>query len=357
MSAKEVKFMSNIYTTRLEHIAYNSCCYTDLVINKDIFIPFLAVGTNGVFIFIKVPNSKKPLSYLTDTIRSALGITGNTIYFFLLVEDNVLLAEEYETSFVKIDDIYEAFDNLYNNTLLPYSDLILLDFKDYISMTKEPTLPEHIYDELIDDTGEPAYIKPVLTDSQVNKINDAVIQLIENNSKIRTDTDGNKYVLRSDVSGLGIGDKKWYRLSTEDTGDVLKYTLIGGWFGLHKFKEGDIKGGILYALTCGLFGVGYVFDILSLIIGVYNYKDTKYDKAGHKVKDKVYYKPLRNKKIAIVGLAMSLLLSFLLVNTLYKWGYTSIVSGISNAANNYTANNPDVAEDIATYVTDILNVE
>ncbi len=40
--------------------------------------------------------------------------------------------------------------------------------------------------------------------------------------------------------------------------------LLLGYFGAHKFYEGKILLGILYALTGGLFGVGIVFDLIKL---------------------------------------------------------------------------------------------
>ena len=340
-------------TTRLEEVVYNSYCYTDLVLNKDIIIPFLALGSNGVFAFIEIPNNKKPMSYLTETVRKVLDIHGQTIYFFLIDDINCLLADKGEKSYTNVDDVYDAFDNLYNNTMRPYTDLVLLDFKDYISMTKEPVLPDDI-DLTIDDTGDPTYIKAVLTDKQIDHINEAIIHQIDSKNKYRTDGEGNEYILRSDVSGIGIGDKKWYRLSPDDPNDVLKYTLIGGWFGLHKFKEGDIFNGIIYLLTCGVFGVGYVFDILSLLIGTRSYKETILDTNGYKFKDKIYYKALSNKIVASICLVVSIILSFILLNTLYKWGYTQIMSIMIGSASKYAEANPDTASDMVSSLHNIL---
>lgn len=38
--------------------------------------------------------------------------------------------------------------------------------------------------------------------------------------------------------------------------------LFGGWFGLHKFMEKKIGIGILYLLTCGICGVGWIIDCI-----------------------------------------------------------------------------------------------
>lgn len=39
-------------------------------------------------------------------------------------------------------------------------------------------------------------------------------------------------------------------------------TIFGGWFGLHKFMDKKIGMGILYFLTAGLFGIGWIIDII-----------------------------------------------------------------------------------------------
>lgn len=38
--------------------------------------------------------------------------------------------------------------------------------------------------------------------------------------------------------------------------------LFGGWFGLHKFMEKKIGIGILYLLSCGVCGIGWIIDCI-----------------------------------------------------------------------------------------------
>lgn len=42
-------------------------------------------------------------------------------------------------------------------------------------------------------------------------------------------------------------------------------TVLGGWFGLHKFLDHRIGAGILYLLTGGLFGIGWIIDIIKAL--------------------------------------------------------------------------------------------
>ncbi|MCD8383766.1 MAG: TM2 domain-containing protein [Clostridiales bacterium] len=41
--------------------------------------------------------------------------------------------------------------------------------------------------------------------------------------------------------------------------------LFLGWLGAHKFYEGKIGMGILYLCTVGLFGIGIVVDLISIL--------------------------------------------------------------------------------------------
>lgn len=46
---------------------------------------------------------------------------------------------------------------------------------------------------------------------------------------------------------------------------ALLLCIFLGPFGAHKFYEGKIGMGILYFFTAGLFGIGWIIDIISLI--------------------------------------------------------------------------------------------
>ena len=41
--------------------------------------------------------------------------------------------------------------------------------------------------------------------------------------------------------------------------------LFFGYIGAHKFYEGKTGAGILYLFTCGIFGIGYIIDIIALL--------------------------------------------------------------------------------------------
>ena len=62
------------------------------------------------------------------------------------------------------------------------------------------------------------------------------------------------------------------------TADLLLAIFLGE-FGIHRFYEGKIFTGILWLISAGLFGVGWVVDIIFIIVG------SAKDKNGRPIKN------------------------------------------------------------------------
>ncbi len=58
------------------------------------------------------------------------------------------------------------------------------------------------------------------------------------------------------VGGAGRAKNKWVAF-------CLCFFL--GYLGAHKFYEGKIGMGVLYIFTCGLFGIGWLIDLISIL--------------------------------------------------------------------------------------------
>lgn len=50
---------------------------------------------------------------------------------------------------------------------------------------------------------------------------------------------------------------------------ALLLCVFGGVLGLHQFYVGNIKKGIIYFFTCGLFTIGWFVDIISILLGTF----------------------------------------------------------------------------------------
>ena len=48
---------------------------------------------------------------------------------------------------------------------------------------------------------------------------------------------------------------------------ALMFAIFGGWFGLHQYYVGKIIFGLIYTFTFGLFGIGWIIDIVRILLG------------------------------------------------------------------------------------------
>ena len=69
-------------------------------------------------------------------------------------------------------------------------------------------------------------------------------------------TNTNSNVNKNVNAGFGREKNKWV---------ALILCIFLGYIGAHKFYEGKVGMGILYIFTIGLFGIGWIVDIISLI--------------------------------------------------------------------------------------------
>jgi len=62
-------------------------------------------------------------------------------------------------------------------------------------------------------------------------------------------------------------------------------TLFGGWFGLHKFAIGKVKMGFIYLFTFGLFGIGWIYDIIKAGTTPQNLRSTHHAYSSYNLPD------------------------------------------------------------------------
>lgn len=79
-------------------------------------------------------------------------------------------------------------------------------------------------------------------------------QVVINNANTNTNTNVNQNAVG--VGIVGRARNKWV---------ALALCLFLGVAGAHKFYEGNISKGVLYLFTGGLFGIGIIVDLFSIL--------------------------------------------------------------------------------------------
>jgi hypothetical protein len=102
------------------------------------------------------------------------------------------------------------------------------------------------YDQIGQAHASPAY----------NSAPPVVVNVVNTNTNTNTNNAGFSYPTKS----------KWAAL-------LLCFFL--GWLGVHRFYVGKVGTGLLYLLTGGLLGVGWLIDFISILFGGFRDKDRR----------------------------------------------------------------------------------
>ncbi len=338
------EFDTEVYEDIAQDYALHS--FTDKPINKDLRLGLVFICKNGVFAFIASKTEDKEVirSGVYD-MRSKYVMPASATYTFVRTDEKDYFFDDDKLSLVKIDDMADRFDCLITNTVRPQVDVGYIGFGSKYDMLFEPELPE----EYKDDNGEPVemsiedadlYVQNKLSDFTVDLIAKKLSEAVEDEGKsssVRYDSDGNKYVKRAVKAAFGSYAVKdeWYPVATDDPSSFFIMAVLGGWFGLHKFKSRDYLQGLFYLLTCGGFGIFYIFDILQMVTGSYFVvqKNVELDDnaiSERYAKRRVYLDKLGNKALAIGGLLASVVIAFVA----YKFAYCNIVSSLGLSVSN-----------------------
>lgn len=337
-----------------QNIGDSAYSYEDIYIDKDTFVDFLAIGTNGCFIIIPAENALEDEKYYREKIkdiRAFFGLNNKNSFVFLYNDEEIFFVSD---KLIPVDDIYESFNNLYDNLLRPGVDVAHLNFKDITDLFHEPETPEE-YSTVTGDE-DPEYVRSIIPYEEYeegsvktkNLIDDIAekCQALEGEprpSGKQKVIDGVTYLYKDSDMTLGkgktsirtgfIGQKSWYPVSDEDPDRILLLTTIGGCFGVHKFYEGRFAEGFLYLITCGCMGVLPAIDIFLLIMGNAAYYVDDYSDRGM-TRQKYYIRRPGNIMFATACIAISLVLGVILSLTIYRFIGMAIVNLAFDSASN-----------------------
>lgn len=111
------------------------------------------------------------------------------------------------------------------------------------------------------DYDEIRYLSDVLSLSRSSK------EPFKKNEKTKVSSDGSIYINKRGI---------WREASALDVETLFLLTVFGGMFGVHLFYQKKRAKGILYFITFGLFGIGWFFDSVELLLGTYKDSEGKY---------------------------------------------------------------------------------
>lgn len=124
----------------------------------------------------------------------------------------------------------------------------------------------------------------------------------------------------------------WYPISDESADRFLILTLLGGWLGIHKFKAREYVQGLMYLLTCGGFGVFYVFDVLSIVTGTYSVMQTEYmedvDGSLDRIRKRVYLDRIGTGWVRWPALILSVFIGYVTFRYIYIGSLEAIFGSI-----------------------------
>ncbi len=295
-------------------IAGASRIYTDVISCRYYSVPLICAGLNGVYVFITTKRSGiDRLRAIYEDAARTLGFTSGVFVFIRTEKDDYFVSG---AEFVKIEHMLDKFENLYNNTRLPYyrgvssgSDLEMLNTPCEIENAEEYA------SEAVIARVSRMYLKDL--DNRIENIK----RTRESQQKVIY-KNGIKYAKHPILKfGMIVGEN-YFPVSDEDPFKFLLLTVFGGIIGLHRFKAGEIVKGIGYIISCGCFGAGYLVDIYSILTGTYHIESSIYhdDEDGYRQeKLRIYVDELssRQKIMGYVLLVVGIGILYLAAKAVY----------------------------------------
>ena len=164
------------------------------------------------------------------------------------------------------------------------------------------------------------------------------MELFRKKERCRVDEEGKEWVLKyQEKRILGIdtglfGKEQWFPVSDVNTDRLVVKASLLGFLGAHRFSLGEMKEGMFYLLTCGCAGILPALDILSYLLGRGSHEILGED--GEK-KRRAYLRKPEGKAVPILGMGVTVLISFLCMRFLYPMLFSLVGTVLSEVTGSF----------------------
>ncbi len=264
------KLFNNLLRGKLcdnSEVFYDIHCSDPFDTSKEYVFPVVVLNSFGAYPFVIFEKNKTHAFEQFETFEHILGVFQS--YFCIRQKASILFVlqpiDDMKFSKTNFSDCF----NTYVCNVGSYFDVAAQNDKN--SRIKKINF-EDIVDVIQNET---------LFDSQDDSFEKSSYNIIANKlSKQGSDS------LESNMTSKNFFVKKgeeWKPSFTQDPDRTFCLALFGGFLGLHRFYLKMYGTGFLYFFTFGVFGIGWFFDCLEILLGRW-------------CKDEKYLLPLEHKK-------------------------------------------------------------
>ena len=273
--------------------------YHNIYLNERVFLRLVIVSDEGLYAI--VPYKDRADAGIGMEIRRILGVDAENSEIIFHGEDNSLVLSRDGRSLIPVVDIYSYFHNR------------MQAHTDGRKRVLDAACVSRLQGRLIDlENGE----RPALDVDEIIGSDDEPLFVRQYDPVILGPFD------------LGLaGKKSWYPVADEDTDRLVTMAAFGGWFGLHRFAEGEIAGGLLYLMTCGCAGILPAIDIIQYLTGSRYISHVEYedDEGLTRVRTREYLKKSKNRKWAVLCVFLAIGVAILAWRLIYQWAAPAIL--------------------------------
>lgn len=246
---------------------------------QKMFYPLIAVHSSGIYLFFDhsaLPQRKSPLNDAVCALQQMLSVPRLKMHIYCLLSDG---------SWVYINP-----------------------------QTDDPARIADVFAHILSEVNSGSHV----IDQHSADYYSQKLMFGTTSGRVRKMPDGETYLKKGG---------HWYPASSEDPDDVYMKTCLYGVFGWFQYHRGKRINSLIYALTCGLFGVGWLMDLLSFLL------NSARDEEGK------YYQPLSDRKrfwllfLCCLLACIALLAAYQFLLSILNRGFVSVLVKAAGSLN------------------------